>query len=562
MFEFQRLKKGISNALELSIKDKFQIVQKVELEIPPENMGDLAFPMFDLLKSLKKSPEEVGKILMESLKLPYVKAMKLSGPYLNFYIDFLPLSDDFIRDIWKNGVESLTFPYKNKKIVLEHTSANPTGPLHVGRGRNPIIGDTLRRLLKKYGYDVETQYFVNDAGRQSAILVYGVENLKMDMDKKKPDHALVSFYQKANELLEKDPEVAKKIEQIMMQVETGDKERIIKNREILSQVLDGIRETLKLLKVEFDLFYWETDLILNGNVKNVIEMLKKELKEENGAYYIEIEKDDKKEKVFLIRKDGTSLYFTRDIAYHLWKSEKGDMIINVLGEDHKPHAELLENVLKKLKNDIKIKNVFYSFVSLPEGRMSTRKGRVVYLDDLLDESKEKAREEILKRRENIVGESLEELSKKIGYGAVRYNILKIQSEKQLVFKWSDALNFEGDSSPFLQYAYARASSILKKQSWSGMYKSSLIKEKSELSLIKHFLNYPEIIEYSAEQLKPYRIAKYAFDLASSFNIFYTECPVLKEEKELMENRLALVHTFKIIMGDILDIMGIDHPEEI
>ncbi len=562
MFEYQRLKKDISNALELSIKDKFQIVQKVELEIPPEGMGDFAFPMFDLLKSLKKSPEEVGNILMDSLKFPYVKAMKLSGPYLNFYIDFLPLSDDFIKEIWEKGEDALKFPYKNKKIVLEHTSANPTGPLHVGRGRNPIIGDTLRRLLKKYGYDVETHYFVNDAGRQSAILVYGVENLKMDTDEKKLDHALVSFYQKANELLEKDPEVAKKIEQIMMQVESGDEERIRKNREILGQVLDGIKETLELLKVEFDLFYWETDLILNGNVKNVIEMLKEELKEENGAYYIEVEKDDKKDKVFLIRKDGTSLYFTRDIAYHLWKSEKGDMIINVLGEDHKPHAELLENVLRKLKDDIKIKNVFYSFVSLPEGRMSTRKGRVVYLDDLLDESKEKAREEILKRRENIVGRSLDKLSQKIGYGAVRYNILKIQSEKQLVFKWSDALNFEGDSSPFLQYAYARASSILKKQSWSGMFKSSLIKEKPEFSLIKHFLNYPEIIEYSAEQLKPYRIAKYAFDLASSFNIFYTECPVLKEEEEVMENRLALVHTFKIIMGDLLDIMGIDHPEEI
>lgn len=562
MFELQNIKKGISRSIEKTIHEKFSMDYHVELEIPPEGMGDFAFPMFDLLKSLKKGPEEIGKILIESINIPYVREIKISGPYLNFFINFLPLSDSFIQAIREKGKNALTFPAKDKKIVLEHTSANPTGPLHVGRGRNPIIGDTLKRILKKYGYDVETHYFVNDAGRQSAILVYGYENLDVQINESKMDYALVSYYQKANELLEKDPEIAKKIETIMMQVESGDPSRINRNREILGKVLDGIKETLKRINVEFDIFFWETDLILNGNVKRVIEMLKDNLKEEEGAYYIEIERDNKIEKVFLIRKDGTSLYFTRDIAYHLLKSERGDLIINVLGEDHKPHTELLESVLKKLKNNIEIRNVFYSFVSLPEGRMSTRKGRVVYLDDLLEESKEKAKEEILKRRENLTAEKIEELSRQIGYGAVRYNILKIQNEKQLVFKWSDALNFEGDSSPFLQYSYARACSILKKHQWNGNFSHELIKEKSEMALIKQFLNYPDVIEYSAEHLKPYRIAKYAFDLASAFNIFYTECPVLREEENVRENRLALVFSFKTIMGDVLETMGIDHPEEI
>ncbi len=525
-------------------------------------MGDFAFPMFDLLKILKKSPGEIGSTLLELINLPYVKKIQVSGPYLNFYIDFLPLSDTFIKGLKEKGKDFLNFPKKNKKILLEHTSANPTGPLHVGRGRNPIIGDTLRRLLKKYGYDVETHYYVNDAGRQSAILVYGVENLKIENIEEKEDHALVAYYQKASELLESNLDVSKKIEEIMIQVESGNENRINKNREILSKVLNGIKETLRNINVEFDIFFWETDLILNGNVKKVIDLLKSDFKEENGAYYIEVELEGKLEKVFLIRKDGTSLYFTRDIAYHLLKSERSDMIINVLGEDHKPHAEMLQNVLKRLKYDIEIRNVFYSFVSLPEGRMSTRKGRVVYLDDLLDEAKEKAKEEILKRRENLNEEKLNKLSKMIGYGAVRYNILKIQNEKQLLFKWSDALNFEGDSSPFLQYSYARANSILKKQKWTGKFSSMLVKEKAEIALIKQFLMYPNVIENSAENLKPYKVAKYAYDLASIFNVFYTECPVLKEDLDIRENRLALVHAFKLIMEDLLEIMGIEHPEEI
>jgi len=434
--------------------------------------------------------------------------------------------------------------------------------LHVGRGRNPIIGDTIGRILRKCGYDVETHYYVNDAGRQSAILVYGYKNIKLDVNEKKLDHMLVPYYQKANELMEKNPDIAKEVEKIMMDVEGGNEKIIMENREILGKVLDGIRETLSRINVRFDKFYWETELILNGSVKRVLELLKDEIKEEEGAYYIEVEVRGKKEKVFLIRKDGTSLYFTRDIAYHLVKSEMGDELIDVLGEDHKPHAEMLLQVLKKIKKDISIRTVFYSFVSLPEGRMSTRRGRVVYLDDLIDEAVDKAKEEIIKRRSDLKEEEISSLAEKIGTGAVRFNILKIQSEKKLVFKWEEALNFEGDSSPFLQYSYARASSILRKESWKGNFSRNLLRDPSEISLVKNLLNYQEIILDSARELRPYKVAKYAVDLASSFNIFYSQCPVLRESEDIKQNRLGLVYAFRIVMGDLLEIMGIEHPEEI
>lgn len=562
MFVMERIRNSIKESLEREIRSKFSIKLSVLLEIPSGEHGDFAYPLYDLLKLLKKSPEEIGKKLIEDLRIDNVSKIELSGNYVNFYVDYTSISQAFIEEIWRKGKEALSFERKNKKVILEHTSANPTGPIHVGRARNPIIGDTIGRLMKKCGYDVEIQYYVNDAGKQSATLVYGYRNLKIETNEEKIDHRLVHYYQKANDLLENDEKVKMEIEKIMKEVEGGNKELIMENKEILGNVLKGIEKTLSRINVKFDNFFWETDLILDGSVKKVLELLHNELNEENGAYYINIPKDGKNEKVFLVRKDGTTLYFTRDIAYHLMKSEMGDILINVLGEDHKPHAEMLLYVLKKLKSEINLKNIFYSFVALPEGRMSTRKGRVVYLDDLLDEAVEKAREEILKRRSDMAESTIKILSESIGTGAVRFNILKIQNEKKLVFRWEEALNFEGDSSPFLQYSYARASSILRKEQWNGKFSKDFLKDPWEIALMKNLLKYTEVLQESCETLRPHKLAKYAIDLASIFNNFYTQCPVLKETEEIKNNRLALVHSFKLIMGDLLETMGIEHPEEI
>lgn len=562
MLLLKMLRNSIQDAIRNAVEDIYSIRLDISLETPPEGHGDFAYPLFDISRLVRKNPHEIGRELIKKISVAYIERMELSGYYLNFFVDYISLSEDFIREIKERGKDALNFEKKGKKIILEHTSANPTGPLHVGRGRNPIIGDTLYRLLKKYGYDVETHYYVNDAGKQSAILVYGYKNLKLDVNEMKGDHRLVPYYQKANEIIEKNPQAELEVEKIMKEVEGGNEIIIKENREVLNQVLEGIRQTLSRINVHFDIFYWETDLILNGSVRRVLEILRRDMKEENGAYYIEVNVSGKSEKVFLKRKDGTSLYFTRDIAYHLVKSEMCDEMINVLGEDHKPHAEMLLQVLRMIRADIHLRNVFYSFVALPEGRMSTRKGRVVYLDDLIDEAVEKAREEILKRRNDLSEENLKILAEKIGTGAVRFNILKIQNEKKLVFKWEEALNFEGDSSPFLQYSYARASSILRKESWNGKFSKDLLRDPSELSLLKKMLKYFEVVEDSSINLRPHRLAKYAIDLASSFNIFYTQCPVLKESENLRHNRLAIVNAFKIIMGDLLETMGIEHPEEI
>jgi arginyl-tRNA synthetase len=269
-------------------------------------------------------------------------------------------------------------------------------------------------------------------------------------------------------------------------------------------------------------------------------------------------------KFFYLRQDGTTLYATRDIAYHLWKAKHADRLINVLGEDHKLESKQVEIALNLVGSKKIPKVIFYSFVSLPGGKMSTRRGRVVFLDDLVDECVKRAYTEVKKRRESELSEKkMKEIAEIIGIGALRYNIIKVQPEKDILFKWEEALNFEGNASPFIQYAHARTCGILSKSKESIKdVDAKLLVHGSEVNLIKKLSKFPIAIDEACEGFKPHSIAGYLFEVASSFNQFYRDCPVLPEEnKNLRIARLGLVKATKIVLRNGLDLLGIVAPEE-
>ena len=264
------------------------------------------------------------------------------------------------------------------------------------------------------------------------------------------------------------------------------------------------------------------------------------------------------QKFFFTRKNGLSLYTTRDVAYHMNKFERCDEALNILGEDHKLQGKLLTIALQEISQPVP-KSMFYSFVSLPGGKMSTRAGRVVYLDEMMDEAVLLAKREIEKRRKDILGKSLEELSEKIGIGAIRYNIIRIQSDKGFKFKWEEALNFEGDSAPFVMYSHARASSILKKIKREN---NEVVIPKelhlSELKLIRTLMKFPSIVTEATERMKPHKIPYYLQTLSSNFNKFYRDCPVVETEYEWF--RKELVISTKKVLFEGLEILGIEAPE--
>lgn len=573
-YPLDEFREEIENSLTTVLGDMGINLEEIKLETPPSpDIGDFAFACFPLAKILKKSPvdiaEEIAKVIQPKR---WVKKIETDRGYVNFFIDEDKLAKETVKLIRELDEQYGGFEKKREKVIIEHTSANPNGPLHVGRARNPIIGDTLVRLYRFYGYNVEAQFYVDDLGKQVAILAWGLKNIDPSIlpepSRDKPDHYLVRFYQKAYQLMEEDEKIAEEINEITRLCERGDKETIEMVRSAYTKALDGIKESLKEIHVEFDSFIEESRFVRDGSVDKVVSALKKSkyASHEGGAWYIDLREfgiKGRDTRFFFTRSDGTTLYATRDIAYHMWKAEHADILINVLGEDHKLEAKQVEIALKILGVKKLPKIVFYSFVTLPEGKLSTRRGRVIYLDDLIDEAVERAYEEVKKRRGNELSEDkLREIAKSVGIGALRYNIIKIQPEKDIVFKWEDALNFEGNSAPFIQYAHARACSILRKASPPEKIDIENLKHKQEILLIKTLSRFPIVVRDACLNNRPHLIPSYLFELASQFNQFYRDCPVLKADSEILKKeRLALVDSTRIVLRNGLHLLGIDAPEE-
>ena len=554
--------------------DKLKFKCEIRIEIPPENMGDFAFPCFLLAPIVKKSPNKISKEIKDNIeKSKWIEKVEAKGAYVNFFLDKKNLKNLTMKSIFEKKENYGYLEKKKQKVIIEHTSANPNGPLHVGRARNPIIGDTIVRIYKAAGYNVESQFYLDDMGKQVAILAWGVNNLGSqdvpESDYDKPDHKTVGFYQIASKLLKEDEETSKQIAEIVKKSEEGDKGTIELVHKAYAPVLDGINQSLKRINISVDRYVPESNFLKDKSVDLIIEKLKKSkyCGIEDGAYYLDMEPfgiQGRNTKFVFVRKDGTTLYATRDIAYHLWKAKQADMLVNVLGEDHKLESKQVEIGLNLVEAKKVPRVIFYSFVSLPGGKMSTRQGRVVYLDDLIDECVKRAYDEVKKRRGKDLSEKKKrEIAEIIGIGSLRYNIIKVQPEKDIIFKWEEALNFEGNASPFIQYSHARACSILsKKKDEIKDIDSSVLEHKSELTLIKKLAEFPLIINDACEGFKPHSITTYLFELASQFNQFYRDCPVLPEkESSLRKARLSLVNATRIVLKNGLDLLGIVAPEE-
>ena len=519
--------------------------------------ADLASTVaFKLAKKERQAPQKIAAAIVEKLagnpELGDVR-VEAAGPYINFR--FGPsLLAEAVREATEPDYGALS--RRPGKIVLEHTSANPNGPLHVGHIRNTVIGDTLARAFRKAGHPLEVQYYLNDMGRQIAIVSWGFDHLGIArMGGEKADHYVARVYVAANREIEKNPGIAEEIDCLMQMVERGDAGTVAKFRRAVSLCAEGIKETLAALNAHHDRFVWESDFIRIGDVDRVIEQVRRlPQAHEDETLWVDLSGQGFEKKYILRRSDGTSVYSTRDLAYHTWKARNYDRMIDILGADHKLIGAQLQATLKLL-GEQPPEIVFFEFVSLPEGSMSTRAGKFVSADALIEEVTAKAFEEVTVRRPELPEEERRSIAQSVAIAAVRYDIVKVSPEKSTVFDWKEALDFERQSGPYIQYAHARACSILEK---AGEFERAYTYEtEHEAALARHLARFPAVVEQTVEELRPHLLAAYARELADLFNAFYHYDPVLKSEGETRKSRLTLVDAVRNTLQESLATLGID-----
>ena len=553
------------------------------IEEPPEDVDAVlaSSVAFRLAGEAGRPPDEIATDIAEAIDpagYEYVGRAEPHGPYVNLHADEAYYVDtlDAAREEDYGRLEPT-----GERVVIEHTSANPTGPVHVGRARNPIIGDAIARLLDFAGHDVEAHYYVNDAGRQMAVFTWAYETFDEselpEPERPKADYELVRYYRKGNAFLEEGPEAEveaaeAEIQSIMQGLEEGDETVYERVERVVDTVLGGMRESLSRLPAEFDEFVKETRFMRDGSTGELVARLK-ELDEavyEEDAWQLDLSEHGIEKNLVFLRSDGTSLYPTRDLAHHEWKLEHFDRAVTVLGEDHNLQAEQLRTTLELLGNDTDVLDqVLYSYVNLPEGKMSTRAGTGIDLDDLLDEAVERAHDEVESRLDDRIRddkldeEDIERIARQVGIGAVRYDIVSKQPSKAITFEWDRALNFEAQSAPYVQYVHARTCGIMAEADidpTSVTADPAALETEAERELLEVIARFPATVEEAAADHHPHVVATYTREFAETFNAFYRECQVLTEDRELTEARLALVAAARHTIGNALWVLGVEAPE--
>jgi len=616
----------------------------IVLESPPSpEFGELSSSIcFELAKQVKKKPITIAKQVAKAVDLspfPPLKEVKAAGEgYINFYVKLAELSRLTIESVQALGADyGFVKAEKPSKMIVEHTSANPTHPIHIGTARNPVLGDALARIMAARGHTVYRHYYVDDVGRQSAVIAYGYEKLGEPEPIGKPDHFIGKIYaitsciveinklkraiEKARqrqeneenipkwqrelddwiaaaaELETSNPELFKKlldkisqddnpevrIVQLNLEYEKGEKEAKQLIRKVSELCLEGFKQSFGRLGIFLDSWDWESDFVWNSSVKKVLAQLGKtpyvfrsgdvlEFDAEKAAQdlglkpWLGLHEDYEIPPLTLVRADGTTLYTTRDIPYNLWKLEKADQAINVIGMEQTLAQTQLKIALCALGHAEKAKNLrhfAYNLVSLPGYRMSGRAGRYITLDATIEEAVKRAYQEVSKRSPSLSEEEKQRISAGVGMGALKYALIEVDPFKPVVFTWDRVLDFEKNSAPYIQYSHARAGSILRKAERKPEKPDySLLTEPLERDLILMLARFPEVFIDSADNLRPNQIAEFANALADKFNSFYNALPVIKAKPpELSDARLALVEAAKIVFKNALNLLGIEAPEK-
>ena len=563
----QDFKIEVAQALKSKIED-LTLEEIVELiEIPPNSdMGDYAFPCFKLAKVFRKAPNMIASDLAENIAAEgAISKVEPAGGYVNFFVNKSQLAKTVINDVLTKGKKyGHSDLGKDKTVVIDFSSPNIAKPFHIGHIRTTVIGNALYKIYDSQGYETVRVNHLGDYGTQFGKLIVAFKLWgSKEAVEANPIPELLKLYIQFHDEAEKHPEMEDEARAWFTKLENGDKEA----KELWQWFRDeGLKEFARvydLLDIEFDSYNGES--FYSDKMDRVIDIIKDKglLEESQGTNIVDLEAYNMPP-ALITKNDGSTLYMTRDLAAALYRKENYNFekCIYVVGSQQSLHFQQLFKVLELVgfewaKDMI---HVPFGMVALEEGTMSTRKGRVVFLEDVLRQAIEKTKETMLEKNPNA--QNVEEIAKQVGVGAVVFQELSNSRIKDYTFSWERTLSFEGETGPYVQYTHARCCSVLRKanEEVSTDIDYNLISDADSAEVLKLIASFNKQILVALRKNEPHIVTRFVLDLAQAFNKFYHENPILVEDAELRKARIALVAATRQTIENALALLGMGAPE--
>jgi arginyl-tRNA synthetase len=571
-------RKELSHSLSEGIKNTFQInfpwekIYGLIGATPSKEAGDLAFPLFLIAKDAKTNPAQAAKALESSLENlpPFILKKVAMGPYLNFFLDFNQISHKLIPQIVSGAFFQQKLSENMPKTMIEYSQPNTHKELHVGHMRNLCYGDALIRLHRYAGLDIVASTFPGDVGTHVAkCLWYMKYHHQGPIPKERKGAWLGSMYSTAHNKLEeekgtdKEPQNREQLTLILKQLEQKSGEFFDLWKETREWSIELMNEVYSWAGVTFDVWYWESE-VDSASVKLAHEYHQKGLfVEDKGCIGVDLE-PHKLGFCMLLKSDGNGLYATKDIElarrkfqdYHI---EKNLYVVDKRQEHHfKQVFKVLE--LMGFENAKKCQHLQYDFVELPDGAMSSRKGNIIPLQSLIENMVTMIKEQYLARYANDWSpQEIEKTAQIVAKGAIKYGMTRIDPAKKIVFDMQEWLKLDGESGPYIQYAFARINSMLTKLG-APQTMELKIEAQQEKDLVAQLMNFHHIVQQATEQYKPSFLTAYLYDLSRAYNSFYAECPVGSSQEPTRSSRLLLSRATAETLKKGLSLLGIEAPE--
>ncbi len=565
------MKQNIINFINNGLQDVYDItLPDVEsyIEIPSNiELGDFSLPCFTLAKSLKKSPKMIAEELCDQIKLlinnEMITDIKAVNGYLNIYVNRKYFIHQILTDVFKASYGSSDMG-TGKTVCMDYSSPNIARNFHVGHLRTTVIGNCLAKIYTKLGYKVVRINHLGDWGTQfgKLIVAYKRWSNPKTVEEKGIEELLRLYVLFGNEA-ENNPELKDEARAWFAKMENGDEEALAIWQWFKEISLIEFERVYKMLNIEFDSYAGESFYM------DKVPALVSELKEKNllieseGANIINLE-DHNMPPCLITKKDGSSIYHSRDIAAAIYRKQTYhfDKCIYVTGMEQKLHFSQVFKAIELMEYDWSkdLYHIPYGLVSTDGAKLSTRKGNVLYAEDILKEAVSRALNAIEEKNPNL--KDKDNTAKKIGIGAVIFHDLSNQLIKDVHFNWEEVLNFDGMTAPYIQYTYARCKSILRKSYYCYTdIDIAYLTDDISYEIVKKLSLYPDIIIDAAVKFEPYLIARYAYHLSALFNKFYQECRILNAEDEVKMARITLVDAVQKVISDSMSLLGIECPEE-